>query len=293
MGIGEMKMKRSMILSLGAVAVAAMVSSAVFADTDIAVNLRYDNPANEAEGGTFTVVAKTDNANGIGGLSANVVGVDLAGAAIATDIGHNIGTDTIALFGTTVNMVYGQDLVTITAGVGTVGGPGDLGADALGNSAWDNAAGIATGTFGASRPVIDGNPSDVGGSLTGVNELDGSGGVVDPAPSIGSLTVRGDSVGIDGLVVGDANRDWTVNSADLALLLTSFNSTTGIWDEGNFNNTAGSPNTDINSADLALLLTNFNSSGTPPAISAVPEPASILLGAMGIFAVLGFSRRSR
>ena len=45
MGIGEMKMKHRLVLSLCAVAVAACMSGVALADTDIALNLRYTDPA--------------------------------------------------------------------------------------------------------------------------------------------------------------------------------------------------------------------------------------------------------
>jgi len=102
-----------------------------------------------------------------------------------------------------------------------------------------------------------------------------------------NTTVRGDSensLGLEntagtGLLLGDANRDYVVNSSDLALLLLNFNSAAGTWNDGNFNNTAGAPNGDVNSADLALLLLNFNGTTTPPSLAAgvVPEPSSIFL----------------
>ena len=49
-GIGEMNMKRSLILSLCAVVLAAIGMSAAQAATDAALNLRYINPADTSAG---------------------------------------------------------------------------------------------------------------------------------------------------------------------------------------------------------------------------------------------------
>jgi hypothetical protein len=71
---------------------------------------------------------------------------------------------------------------------------------------------------------------------------------------------------------GDANLDGTDNSADLQILLNTFNTSGNTWKTGDFNGDG-----QTNSADLQILLSNFNQSvtiGASPAFSAaaVPEP---------------------
>ena len=69
-------MKCKMALSVCAIAMTAMLASAVFGLTvDVGLNLRYNDPADPTEGGIWQLVAKTDDANGIAGLSAYISGV--------------------------------------------------------------------------------------------------------------------------------------------------------------------------------------------------------------------------
>jgi hypothetical protein len=264
-----MNMKRSLILSLCAVVVAAIGMSTAQADVDVALNLRYTQPADPNQGGTWTLVAKGDS-DGLVGLVTRFTDLAAAGT-VDGSIGHDIngGALQVGTFSGETEFVYGQDPNGgLVHSVGLVGGPSDQGSDPLNNAAWDDASVIATGSFAALRPVFvsaSGNVTDVSDAIS--------------AAVIGLTNVRGDSVTTDGLLPGDANRSGVVNSADLALLLANFNSTTGTWGQGNFNDTTSSDG-NVNSADLALLLSNFNGSSTPPAlagVAGVPEPASVVL----------------
>lgn len=279
-------MKRNLALSLMVAVVATAASGVAFATTDLALNLNYINPANEATGGTWQLVAKTTDVNGLAGLDVN-----LTGAGIAATFGAGTATadvQTSAVIGANLNIAWGFDLDgTDIAGTGTGSGNGNQAVDPLFNAIWNNSALIATGTFGAVRPVIVSSASNVHTAAS----LAGTGAAI--TDLIGLSPVRGDGVATDGLLEGDANRDWTVNSSDLGLLLNSFNSTTGTWDQGNFNNTAGAPNTDVNSADLGLLLNNFNGSAPVPAVGAVPEPSSAVLLLMASASLACATRRKK
>ena len=80
-----------------------------------------------------------------------------------------------------------------------------------------------------------------------------------------------------GLRAGDANRDGVVNQFDFSLLSANFNQANTTWDQGNFNDQGGT-----DQFDFSILSANFNQAGTPPAISAVPEPAGLALLGMGL-----------
>jgi hypothetical protein len=89
---------------------------------------------------------------------------------------------------------------------------------------------------------------------------------------------------------GDANRDGTVNGADLNTVLSNYNGTfTGdTWALGDFDG-----NSTVNGADLNTVLSNYNQSSAVGA--AVPEPSGLILvmgGALGAIG-LGWRRKTR
>lgn len=312
-------MKRGLLHSLCAVALVALGSTAQAQNVGLSLNLRYTNPANPAQGGTWQLVADTTSANGIAAISAYISNISTSGVVYgnggtitATTLGAlTVGDDGVTpyvdTFGGVVNIQYGQNTangpIVLNVGRGDGAGPnpaapGEI-ADPLLNPTWQNASLIASGTFaGSPRPVFA--PS--GTNVTDSNTL-ASNSTTPPSnealPATTSTVVRGDAerttgaeVAGSGLFAGDANRSGVVNSADLALLLTSFNLSNRTWDQGNFNNTAGNPNTVVNSADLALLLTNFNQSDIPVSVSPVPEPGTLALAALGCLAAVAIRRKA-
>lgn len=95
--------------------------------------------------------------------------------------------------------------------------------------------------------------------------------------------------GIDALevmAVGDANLDGLVNIGDLTLLAGNFGLAPGAlaWTQGDFNNDGL-----INIGDLTILAGSFGLT-TAPSATTVPEPASLLLLALGATIVV---RRNR
>ncbi len=281
-------MKRSLILPLCAVVMAAIGMSTAQAAVDVALNLRYDNPDDPSCGGTGSLVAMGDSA-GLVGLVTRFTetsingGAGGAGAAVVDgSIGHDINSGALKTgdFGGEREYTYGQDPNGSTPGfvhsVGLVAGPSDQGDDPLNNAAWNNASVIATGLFGGGeRPVFlsaTANVTDVGNNVSSAST---------------TFTVRGDSVSIDGLLQGDANRDGTVDIDDFNLLAFSYLGAGG-WDDGDWNSTGI-----VDIDDFNLLAFNYLSSSTPPAISGVPEPTSVALALLAGIGLIGHRRRAK
>jgi len=317
-----MNMKRGLVFSLSALALVVGSSIAQAQNVQLSLNLRYTNPANPASGGTWYLVAKTDDTDGLAAINAYISNItDTAASmhygnegAVDTRYGspgsvtnttlaaiENGGNPYVTTLGAAVNILYGQDTATgpIVLDVGQgAGTPGNVATDPLLNTAWNNSAIIANGTFGGSRPAFVAAGANVTDSNTLANSSTTPPNNFAQDATTATPVVRGDSertLGVEGankgLWQGDADRNGVVNSSDLSLLLTNFNGTNETWGEGNFNNTAGSPNGVVNSSDLSLLLTNFNKTGIPVAASAVPEPNSLILVAGGALAALVARRR--
>jgi len=171
-------MNRGLVLSLSAIVLGTIGLTAAQAQTvDLSLNLRYTDPANPLEGGTWELVAKVDSGLGISAIN-----------ALLSDVDNGVAPDDIALGGSpagattlgaidpidpgganerpayltynagfATDLIYAQDITAGSVGdVGTgVGTPGDNGTDVLRNIAWDNAALIASGTFSSgTRPTF-------------------------------------------------------------------------------------------------------------------------------------------
>jgi hypothetical protein len=88
---------------------------------------------------------------------------------------------------------------------------------------------------------------------------------------------------------GDADRNGTVNGADLNVVLSNYNGTFSgdTWVLGDFDG-----NGTVNGVDLNVVLSNYNQS-SGGASAAVPEPSTLLLIAAGIVGLLARGRRKR
>lgn len=284
-------MKRGLVLTLAAAMVAAMAGPAL-AVVDVQLNLRYTDPNNPTGGGSWDLLVKSTGAQGLAGIQAKiggalgVTGVDLPAGAITPNAAVFTAATSVFKFQTVggkTEIVAGDDLagsliVNVGKGAGT---PGNVAADDLftSNSVfWDNSALIASGTWTGARPTM------VAADIL-VNEFNGSGAAV--AATLGTVSVRGDSVGVDGLKQGDANRDGVVNALDLSLLSSNYNNPNTTWNQGNFNSASGT-----NALDLSLLSSKYNQTSPAPAIAAVPEPAGFALLGVGLLCLGRFVKRS-
>lgn len=310
-------MKRGLVFTLCAAALAMGTAATSQAqNVQLSLNLRYTDPANPAEGGKWFLVAKTDDTDGIAGISAYLSNISAAGIAYGNGAGAgasaypattaatlgailNGGNPFAGTFGTAVNVVYGQDTAAgpIVADVGQgTGTPGNTATDPLRNAAWNNAAVIATGTFagGGNAGNKFNQPAFVaaGANNTDANTLAGTTLGVASQDATTTFVVRGDSViGLNlntvpgsGIRLGDIDRNGLVNLNDFGGLSANYLQP-GVkgWDQGDFNN----DNT-VNLNDFGALSAAFGQAAPPAPISAVPEPAAGLL--LGI-ALLGLGHR--
>jgi len=295
-----MNMKRGLVFSLCALALAAY-SSTAHAAVNLSLNLRYNDPADPTEGGTFTLVGKTDAAGGIAAVNAYLSNVNTTGLAYGAGI--SALTNAGAVFNTAVtgglNILYGQDTANgpVTKAVGTgTGSPGNQAVDPLRNPAWNNAAVLVTGTFGTPRPAF----ITVGTNSTDANVFASAAVQATPLPAgavtaAGTVTtiVRGDSVftfGLNtnpaaGLRPGDVNRDGTVNIGDFAILQNNFNGNPKTWDQGDVND-----DNSANIGDFSVIQNNFNQSAPAP-VTAIPEPASLAMAGLAVCGLLSARRR--
>jgi hypothetical protein len=159
-------------------------------------------------GGAWTLVAKTSGVNGIAGIDALMSNVNTAGVAHQPGIGATTynGNPFVGTFGGAVALAYFQNLSTpanvmplVGRGAGT---PGNLPHD-MNDPAWDNAARIATGTFGAIRPAF---------TTVGPQSTDGN--VFGSASAPYSVIDAAVTTVVRDIIVGDYNRDGDFDAAD-------------------------------------------------------------------------------
>jgi hypothetical protein len=273
------------------------------------LNLRYNDPADPAEGGRWYLVARTDDANGIGSFDAYLTNVDAIGVIYGSAAGNGYPFVNAEALGATVDgtkplvgvtdnivhLVYIQDLengpIVLNVGRGDAFQfpvvPGEVHFDPFGNVAWYGASVLMSGPFGANRPEF----ATSGGNATNASVFTAN----NTTPPVGvtaasvTMSVRGDSVTLDGLFPGDASRNGWVNSDDFSLMALNFGRLNATWDQGNFNDTER-----VDADDFNLLAVNFGRRRTPPGVAAAaptPEPATSSLLLIGLAAFVRVTRR--
>jgi hypothetical protein len=89
------------------------------------------------------------------------------------------------------------------------------------------------------------------------------------------------------LAPGDANADGAVDIADLSVVLTNYDKTGVSWSQGDFD-----ANGAVDIQDLSKVLSNYDKTFTA-GITAVPEPSTLVLTALGFAALWLCARRKR
>jgi hypothetical protein len=151
-------MIRFITWSLVAVALAALATPSAYADVDVSLNIVFNDFLDPSQGGSWSLVAKTDtpDSDGIVSLVSRFgLGTIPAAGTVNPNIGHDIGGGNLIIgtFPGFVEFLYGQNpdpnspIPGLVLGVGLPGGPSDLGLDFLGDPTWDNASEIAFGTI--------------------------------------------------------------------------------------------------------------------------------------------------
>jgi len=147
-----MRKTRVLLLAACAMALAASAQFATAAMVNLSMNVFPTNLANPNGGGTWRIVAKTDSTQGICGISAYLNNVNTIGLDVENDIGHDFADPWFAPISGTINMVYGQDLLSapLLGGVGTLSTSD--GPDPFGVPFWNNATRIFSGTYSSIVP---------------------------------------------------------------------------------------------------------------------------------------------
>jgi T5SS/PEP-CTERM-associated repeat protein len=111
--------------------------------------------------------------------------------------------------------------------------------------------------------------------------------------SFTATALNNDGFAVSGVAVlpGDANLDGRVDINDLTIVLTNYGRTGMTWTQGAMD---GDPTGTVDINDLTIVLTDYGhtvGSSAGPALSAVPEPASLLLLAAGLAGLLACAWR--
>ena len=263
-----MQLARNLALVLFLIILSGLGVPNSWAVVDISLNIRYNNPADVSEGGTWTLVATSDTpgSNGIAGLAVFIEDIPAAGTVDPSIMQPGFGSRfEVTDLGNQVEFFYvqfpGPDAVL---GVGQIGGPSNQGPDPLQDPNWDNASIIATGILpDGERPF----------AVTGTaNQFDANNDVAGDV--VDAFVVRGDSIASQGqgdsLPLGDIDRDFDLDATDFLMTASKYtgarapNDPTIVgWDDGNFDN-----DSDIDTADLAFAVSAITadlpgSAGTP------------------------------
>ena len=243
-------MKRRQIAILSCILTLVLAHTSPAQTIDLSLNLHYNDSGNTALGGNWQLVAKTTSLNGISLVNAILTNVNVAGISYPSGIGAMLdgGNPFVSSSGTFVEVLYAQDLsnpASVVTDVGRgAGTPGNLAIDPLNEPSWNNAALIATGTFGAMTPAfamnLDTPPDSTAGNVLGTNTppfFSADAAVV--------TTIVRDSLPA-GPLLGDYNLNGTVDAADYVVWRHTLGAAgPGLAADGSGNNLVDSADYDI------------------------------------------------
>ena len=140
-------------------------------NVSLSLNVFPTAPANPNGGGMWTLVAKTDDADGLAAVNSYITGISTSGIAYGLGIGAALNAgNPFVVPGTPVNLLYFQDTsvpASVIVGVGTTTFPLRILLDPLGDPAWNDATKIAMGSYGANVPFF----APKGANVTDANTL--------------------------------------------------------------------------------------------------------------------------
>jgi hypothetical protein len=264
-------------------AVALLLTTlAVASDIELSLNLRYNDPADTTEGGTWSLVGLTDDPYGIASVRAIIDNVDNdpgdiifpggLGAVDPVDIGSGL-RPAVVTNGSVLDLAFGQDLDgSVVTGIGTgAGAPGDIGLDPLYNADWSHASVLATGTFsGSGIPSF----SSLSGEFTSGRVLTTPTAPFSAVPAANvSTVVRGDrkKFGLNGgdILEGDYNRDFEVDLDDWNIVHNNLFASVEGWDQGDVDDDGV-----VATRDYKAVWNNIYQTNLPSNPVVVPKPAT-------------------
>jgi hypothetical protein len=256
------------ILGASSVLVSLLTAVVTASNIGLSLNLRYNDPADITEGGTWSLVGLTDDPYGITSVRAILNNVNSnpgditfpngLGAVDPVDIGSG-PRPAVITNGSVLDLAFGQNLGgSVVTGIGKgAGSPGDIGLDPLYNADWSHASVLATGTFsGSGIPSF----SSLSGEFTSGRVLTSSLAPYSAVPAANvSTVVRGDRVGngAGDLPRGDFNRDFKVDLDDARITWNNFFRSGIGWDEGDDNDDGSVTNFDLKAPIGNMYLDNL------------------------------------
>lgn len=280
-------MKRSLTLSLCAIALVACTTSSVRAD-EINIDLEFDDGVWSLFAEVLDTAGAADGSLGISAIRALIDNVDFGTDGDAVTIAGGIGAinpvptssgdraPVLQLTGGTLDILFGQDISSAGSIVGGVG----VGARAL----------IASGTYsGVSNPAFGSDGSLTSQGLFLTSTTPGGGNAIDPDDNNLSVTDVG------GVLVGDANDDSLLNSNDILPFVQALTDPTGYQASfpGAVFNAQVDANGDtlLNSNDIIPFVNIITGQTSGATVAAVPEPTSVVLACFAVCMSLTVSRR--
>ncbi len=270
-------MKRSLLICAAIMMLLQGMAQNVNADSlQLTLDLRNTNRANALSGGTWQLYARkvegaggVNGDNGIAGVRAIINNISATGITFAAGINSNGAANAQVLSGTTVEVVYGQN-IAIAGVIGGLGVSGTPNLDRL----------IASGTYPAGpRPTFgtDGALSSEGNFLN----------VAAPGPFGNSIEASGANVTTSVVTLGDMNNSGTITSLDISGFVARL--------PGAVPSLPYNPAADINQSGTVsgLDISQFVAILSGPsgaAVTAVPEPTTLGLTLLASFGLLARRR---